>query len=791
MGAILFANGTLSLLILAAATLFYGCAPAAPLSITYKIALLDREKPEFDIAQQLKSERYNKLNRIIYEELVHRHNRGDHSFKLELLPASPSPKFPAGFHGLQPAEKNTLYGNFQAARYRELTTEKNLACVFDNGWGAEISLVRKEIHNFNLPVVLLNGDRNRLNYGNARLFVGSGDLIPSEITSMLPSLVQRLKRDDENARIQSLFVTEPEYKLTDTFRASLALIKGQSFGDWPEMALASDAPDSRGVVAIAKKEILLKLMGSLNWDEMQATPKVIVLNVHGHWGEVLLPWLNKVFKNLSVIGHQSIYPIHEDPLENIFTESGNELILLSNSDQSLPEEVVTLLRDLKKGYPDIFGKNEAAFFIHRNVVAFEACVRSIREAGADGSFEIKNKPRALSHAFAKIKGGSIQTEAGKAFFSEEGEWLNKNRFISIRNGYRTTHGFQLRHIRNEDASRSKPGSGNTRPDLVRNIHCGVSSIKISSVNITEGSFHASLDYWTIEPPNLDGEANGTLRESAEIIDSSRLIPNDFIPDQLADISIGAVGQRLRTSSRLEDGSRQRAYQISGRFNHVLNGKYFPFDKHRLNIELQSPSPDNCNTLSQHVSSLPVVAVEGWTPGLPFIGLASRDNSYVASLFPTSVSESSRYDAINIGVVLKRRIWDSILLIMVPLALLVGSSTGIFWIKFSQTADETSRFETLKTQTELSLGCILSLIAYLISYAQLVPRANLVVYSDYLVVLSLTIAVSNFIFLAAVKVRERNIVMHWLSLERFRRFSLAFFIFCFLGWFAIGIIHQAS
>ena len=186
--------------------------------------------------------------------------------------------------------------------------------------------------------------------------------------------------------------------------------------------------------------------------------------------------------------------------------------------------------------------------------------------------------------------------------------------------------------------------------------------------------------------------------------------------------------------------------------------------------------------------------DGWVVGESYVALNSRDTSPVFVSSELQTGESSQFDAISITVDVRRKLWNAFLLIVFPLGLLMLASVAVLFIKFETppapkpTAEDPTPkpptdFEARKTQTELSLGCMLAVITYLISYATLAPRLERLIYSDILVGFTLVIAVFNFIFLVAVSDRD--------STEFFRRLRLRDYRLWVLGISIVGVITWAT
>ncbi|MGC4074800.1 MAG: hypothetical protein QM760_20310 [Nibricoccus sp.] len=716
-------------------------------STEYCVAFLERNFPDQDEARSRRSALFEEAHRIALADIIRDYNRSQSRYRLRLHLVDPPPKnmtFPE-------------YERYLEKRYSELEKIKNLVCVFDNCWGDEINKIKGRIESFPAPIVFLNADHNESDFGGGRIFVGSSDSVPGEIDALLPQIIdaKHIAEDDV------VFATEEEYKVGDKFK--------RYFRESLPNVYIIELPDNhikRAAQMQQKADIIRRLLRREKWAEMQGRPKLLILNVHAKWGNLLIPWLDETFDNLTVICHQSA--LSRDPGFR-FGRGNNELILLSASDQTIPESLYLRHRELLSKNPEEFNRGDSVFYLRRCVIAMDACSDALVNVGPSVHGQllaVQLKDRLRRH-FQRFVAKGVKGSLGEYRFNQMGEFLGQNHFLSYREKKESTpYGYQL--IYNNESESS--------PHMVPNVHVGVRNIEINDIDISRGKFHVKLDYWLRQVEGHDANDDQGNPKT--------LLPVAFDPDELVDTQVGKFGQRLlvKKAGRIVS---QRTFHLSGEFDSRLESFWYPFDRHALKVDLQAWDPDSFMRLSRQPLSGKSVNADGWIVGDSFIALNNRENNPEPLSGERLEGGSSQYDVISLTVNVKRVSWNALLLLAAPLSLLAFASIAILYIKFSDDPGGSAEFETLKTQTELSIAAVLAVITYLISYATIVPRVQTLLYADFLVMLTLIIAVFNFIFVVAVRARKGR--LDWWTLERYRRIAFAFTVIGFLSWFPVGVI----
>jgi len=741
-----------------------------PIELT--VAFLERTYPDLDTARQGRQANFGKIHRITIDQLVTEFNANNKNVRLRLLDADTPPT----------DAEATDYSKFLSSRYAKLAKRRNLAAVFDNSWGTDIEPIAEKLRSFPAPIVFLNADRNGLNFGEARLFVGNADQVPSEISALLPKLLVPLGDVQQE---DVVFVTESDYKLGDRFKEALSAI---DLTRNQPIEIPGKRATNRGELSRRKAQIISQFLRDSSWDVMQERKKLLILNSHSDLGEELIPWLDLTFRKITVIGYQSM--LSRAP-GFTFGVGDNQLILLSNSTQLIPEDLYLRYRRLKKGNEEVFARDDAPFYVRRCVVAIDICTEILRNRNWDefGPASSFLRPQ-LSHSCARLRGSEVHSSIGELQFSSEGEMLGQNRFLLYKNRSLSSYSFQPTYRRDS--------KGNEEISIVPSVHCGIRNVHVRDIDIARGELHAEMDYWIRERMESGGaDSTVPIQAGVQAPESINiLLPIDFKPEALADDIIGKAGQRLLATKKIPP-LRQRTFHTSGTFDAALNGWGYPFDRHKIKLEFKGWAADDKLRLSRTETlggQEPIV--DGWKVGDWYIALNTRETNPIPLSDDSKAGESSQYDIITLTIDVRRRLWNSLLLLVAPMGLLIFGSLAVLFIKFGVPAPDTpiekiehEDFEERKTQTELSIGSVLAIITYLISYAALVPRLQTLLYSDILVGFGLFVAMANFVFVVAVRARKTNRFVTWLTLERYRRVACWLAILGFLGWIGGGVVLQ--
>lgn len=758
------------------------------------IAFVERNALQTNSDLAKRYQLFEEIHRRTFERLVMEWNAQKRAFRLRLLDAEPRPPVS------DPSATIAL-------RYAALARIPNLVMVFDNHWGAEISKVRTQLCDFPAPIVFLNADHDQQDFGLARFFVGNSDPVPSEIAALLPKLMEQSKAGQKHF----VFVSEEDYSLTKYFQ--------EAWRSSPYQPAATIfLPPINDEVRDKKRT---EIANALRSDSLGGPGgrKLVVLNAHGAWGKALLQWLDQEFENITVVAYQSALSFEAE-----FTfgkHEANELILLSTSPQTIPEKLFLRFRELQREFSEPFNRPDAPFFVRRCVLAMDLCATLLRKAEKKAKGWPLPKEQALHEylrlACADYRPGLLHSSFGQHRFTLRGEVLGQNQFLLHKNHVVSAFSYQPSYHFDQEEG--------LKLSIVRNAQVGIQDIRVRDINIQAGTFRAEFYYWVRVPK----AASSRETENAPSLPVLKLI--DYDPDSKGeDASEGGGGSPRLVADDDLGFLHQSLFRVSGTFRLPLNDWRYPFDRHRLKIELQSTASDRELHLSRETRHLDILGqgnapqVNGWVVSDHYTAVNSRETNPIPVPFESKAGRSSQYDTIVVTFDVCRHWWSTLPLLWLPLLLLAGASLAVLYITFGETSSlnpaplpangdasagnrgeeaetraarrtkrgyvlsdsEWQALETLKTQTELSLGCTLAVITYLISYATLAPHIDTPTYADALVGFTLAFATINFIFVVAISQREHN--RFFLALKPILYRHWATWVACLglAGWLIAGI-----
>jgi hypothetical protein len=640
-------------------------------------------------------------------------------------------------------------------RYETLALRRDMLVIIDNSWGAELAQAAGSIAKVASPIVFLNGDKNDINFGDGRLFLGSGDTVLSEMLPMLRDLIAQPTGTEKPATPKWIFVAEAEYDLTQKFTTAFQNAKLTPDGTVP-LAGTENVP-SRQDFRDAKLSIMQTFTEPRSKD-----PKVILLNTHNVWGTALIDWIDNTFHNTSILTFQS--SISNTGVTHFGKDPTNRLIVSSYFGKSVPTSLLVLLNSVRERWPETFARDDAVFFVRRCLAAVELAVGALDKIRPQQLHADDLRSQRLASILALNCLQPPQTSLGQLTFKTTGEEFGQNHFV----------------LYQDRMMSANPSQVNLKHTVIPNVQFGFQDFKLSSVKVEDNRFKADFYFWLRRPTD----------KLSTLVDASNT----------GDLEVQFVGfdpekfhQRLVARNPIPNGE-DLLYQISGNFASLLDGRWFPFDRQTLKIDLRATKPGHELSISPDTYYLLQVgdegqSVDGWDIKTSYIAV-DRVPARKIPISNPNAGMRSEYSTPQVVVEVKRRLWNSLMLVFAPLILLALASLAVLFMVVIDPAGAGPHdaAETLKTQTELTLGCTLAVVTYLVSYAALAPRLDSPIFSDYLVGGTLLICVMNFVFVVAVSKRENHWVLRYLSHDRYRLGATIATALMFCGWLLAGILH---
>jgi hypothetical protein len=407
----------------------------------------------------------------------------------------------------------------------------------------------------------------------------------------------------------------------------------------------------------------------------------------------------------------------------------------------------------------------------------------------------------------------LRSSFGDQHFTRLGEVLGQHQFLLHKHHTVSPYVFQPSYYAGA-RERSSPSKAELEVLEVPTAQVGIQDLRVREINVENETFHADFYYW-VRVPQIESAPPQEIPDS----DSDTLLRVlDFRPDTSGNKE--RLGEQRLISKNTVGYFHQRLYYVSGTFRfppHSVSPRFslenisalFPFDSHNLKIELEAVTSDSNLHLSPGTRNLEPIGrgdtpeADGWSVSDSYVATSSRETNAIPIPFPfeTDTQLTSNYDEIVISFSVHRQFWNMVALIWVPLLLLTSASLAVLYITFGEAAADMPEqvngggqenkgaqfLDTLKTQTELSLGCALAVITYLISYSTLAVRLDAPSYADVLVGFALVFTVFNFIFLVAISRRTNTRFFAALTAERYLWWATRIALCVICGWLVLGLV----
>lgn len=678
-----------------------------------------------------------------------------------------------------------------------LRENPNISVILDNTWGSDLQKSREVIRKKGIPVISLNADRTA-DFGPSVLFLGSQNMVPSKIASFIdqalmrrgapaagPSPADPFQKDapavgpspaDPFApRPMVLFLTEAGYGLDPSRTGDPVTLYESELAkrNIPVEARVSFA-EEKYEVAAEQQRVTGEVLRALK--EAGSREVVVIINAHKQWGSRLVAKFEEFAssnrdRSLRVIGHDSIFNqgIHDGVREAGAEDEtmGFEMVLMKAPNPEFSTHTFDLYRsvvDAHGGAFEDYPKEVASIFIRRCAVAAELLRHSLQDfdlldrqaegAAWNAKSRVEKDRSLLSDQFAGLvapfppapgaprqpTGAHVELGAlGLVHFNRDGEEDGSHYFELHRPGNRP-----IAHLKQLNA----------RNELIPALQIGINAFQIRRVDVERGEFDAEFICSTtidaalkkkvlLDMRNLrkEEEQEEPPLEDKSATDDPRGRPGQYpmlsgllsIPNMRTDGSVAQIGQ----TDRSVENTEYRVYKVRGTFAADLNTVRYPFDSHHIGVELQAAVPDELLTLTaQRIES---TAFEENQRGWVLKWIHGLVDNRVANGNPLAVAgqrtETRQFKEFAIMVGVKRNLLQPMLVVMLPLVLLGMAAIGIMYLGEKETMG--------KSPSELAMGVVLAVVAYSISYADVVPRSGGGTHSDLLYLITTLMCMGNF------------------------------------------------
>lgn len=584
------------------------------------------------------------------------------------------------------------------AIYRSITSDTSIALVLDNTWGRYFRRVDSLVRD-RLPVIALTADYNNLDFGNNAIFLDPNDPQPFYLVNFIRKVIKAPSVG---------LITENDYLLHQQFEK---VIGQYQLPCDTLLKLKQKALVSNQVPAQDTAGIILQIRRALAATEQ----KVILLNLHGAYGNLVIRALQQARKNeikpKTIIGIAGVTNLKDPELQALTREKQHVIFRYETAEELLPEDVYHIKEKIEELYPDKFFKiRTAQNNLNRCADAmyiFETALRS----GSTGRASM------LSY-FKNLKDRKV------TIFNELYEFDS----TLILKKEPTFNRIQYGRVR------SCPTQINTAGDTIPNLHVGIDIIDINDIDVRKNTFNCNLLYWVI-------------------VDSNSLAKEGYIDFS----TLNSPESRNRVAEERDSNNNVlRLYRISGEFLGDFESFDFPFDHHEIKIPIEALSSSNNIKISFDYSRLQLkdkiadFQMNDWDTEEYYVTLDNNISNALGS--PDKVTLDSRdsaqylekYKTLNVHLRVKREPWGAIILIVLPF--LMFSALPIFMLFFHKA--------TFEEVGELIITSFLATVAYSINLVQISPATDSMNLAYIFLMMTLGINFFCFIYVTYID-RQKN------------------------------------
>jgi hypothetical protein len=566
--------------------------------------------------------------------------------------------------------------------YEVIAKDTSIVAVIDNTWGEHISKCVSTIKNNNIPVVSINADKNNLDYGSQVIFTGNGDLLPYDIGAFLN---KGIKTNEIN------FISEVDYPLHDSYLKAFQLndikIKNSIYVKGKNLQAADSIAFYQSLDLLYKDSI--------------KNNTLTILNVHSTIGNHLLPYLDKYYKQLRLLGHS--YIVNAKHLKSFGKTSSNQLILISNPTDALSKELIFDIDELKLQSPDLFENANHPMFVDRCMDAV-ALFKNYKTLYPNQSITRSS----IINYFSNLKDTEF-TENGEVFrIDTSNSVLPDLYFTSYTKGQLNSYPLQL----------------NLEREIIPNLFFGIEIIDIYDIDINTNSFTSDFYYWIkMDSAHKDVEKYIVFQNMKQNGSSKELV-----------------------LEKIDGPTIYKLYKVSGLFYVNYNINNFPFDEQELNITAEVLNPTNILKVSFDKKSLEVDStimdkfkINEWSKKRFYVTVENQISKGLHGDPEIDAQSYSAFKNISFRLQVERKVIGPLLEIILPLIMIGIVAIALLMI----------RNVTFENLGEVSIGVFITIVAYSISYSDSTPKTDNLTRADFLFWLTFMVVLTSFLIVIGI------------------------------------------
>ena len=506
----------------------------------------------------------------------------------------------------------------------EIARDTHFVCVIDNGWGADLKACQSTIYENKIPIIAMNGDKNKLDFGSQALFTGNDDNIPRDLTAFLTKILKINK---------IVFITETDYPLHSVYleefsKNNVEIIKQFEVLGKTKFNLQDSATFFADIQAYIKQNPQL-----LNhW---------FVLNVHTQWGNRMIPFFNQQFTTIQLLGHAYIANI--GLIKNFGLNNHNELILITNPTDATSQKITQDLQELRQQYPTYFARPNASFFLKRCQDAMSILSESLKNAN--------NKPSrtTFQKAFKNLRNNTLIGDYDLYDFDSTGALIKELYFTEYAHNQLTSYPTQL----------------NTQHQLIPNLFFGMEIIDMYDIDLNTNSFAADFFYWVKYDTNHKDLEKYILFQNMKQSESAKEL----------------------VVEKADNETTYRLYKVSGKFYVNYDLSDYPFDAQELAIHTHiiSPSDKIKIALDQQTFTLDSTIIEkfkikAWEKKKYYFSVNNLISKSLRGDPSIQAGKAHKFKTLSFHLVISRNPLGPILEIILPLTLIGIVAIALLYIQ---------------------------------------------------------------------------------------------------------------
>jgi len=346
-----------------------------------------------------------------------------------------------------------------------IAPDTNIVMVLDNTWGEHLQPAAATIRQLRIPIISMNADRGKEDYGNAALFVGSDDDTPQDVAAFLRRALHCYK---------IIFITEVDYPLHQQYQQQFSI----------DSITIAQQFDIVGKKSVEDQEVNL-LFRRLN-DFFARTPNAatipVVINAHQKWGNRIVEFLDKNLNDATIVAPIMALDV---AVANKVGGSNNQLLVVSRPNDAVSRKLSNDLDQFRAASPKLFASASAPFFLKR-------CQDAIAILAGMPRIDSTLPTRAMVGRYLASLRDSLLVNESDVYEFSENRLVKDIYFTRYRGRQYYSYPIQL----------------NTDREVIPNLFFGVDVLDIYDIDANSNTFKSDFFYWVkVDTGHRDAERN--------------------------------------------------------------------------------------------------------------------------------------------------------------------------------------------------------------------------------------------------------------------------------------------